>query len=270
MKELINIVLFCLPVLFSTTAIKAQDKIVTITTSTGTMKARLYPDVPNHTRIFSERATRGDFNGTLFTRVIPDFMIQGGSPDSRNAAPGRRIGDGDRSTEILPEFRSHYFAKKGVLAAPRQNEDINPQKKSDMSQFFIVHGKIYTNGELDTLQLMKNQQYRKKALDEFYYPVQAELRELRQEDPQEFNRRSMVINAKIDSVIRSYPDHLIFSPEQREAYTTIGGSHHLDNEYTIFGELIDGFDVLEKIAVQARDANDRPVNDIQIITITVE
>jgi cyclophilin family peptidyl-prolyl cis-trans isomerase len=231
------------------------------------MKARLYPDVPNHTRVFIDRATKGEFNGTLFTRVINHFMIQGGSPDSRNASAGARVGAGDRSSEIMPEFREQYFHKKGILAAPRQPDSTNPQKKSDMSQFYIVHGKVYRAGELDTLQLAANIPIRRKAMSEFYTPVKELMDSLRTADPKTYNNYVTDINARVDSVIRSTPGHLLFTDEQREAYTTLGGAHHLDGEYTIFGELIDGFDVLDKIASQSKDAYDRPKTDIRIIKI---
>ena len=125
---------------------------VVIETNVGTMKAILYNDVPNHVRTFVNRARQGEYNGTLFTRVIPEFMIQGGAPDSKTAPAGARCGFGDPSAEILPEINEKYFRKRGALAAPRQPDDINPQKKSDMSQFFIVQGKVYRNGELDTLE----------------------------------------------------------------------------------------------------------------------
>jgi len=248
----------------------AQERTVVIQTNVGTMKAKLYPDVPNHTRTFIERATKGGFNGTLFTRVIRNFMIQGGSPDSRNAPAGARVGSGDRSTEIMPEFREQYFHKKGTLAAPRQPDNTNPQKKSDMSQFYIVQGKVYRPGELDTLQLAANIPIKRKAMNEFYMPVKELMDSLKTADPKEFNKYVTDINAKVDSVIRNTPGHLLFTDEQREAYTTIGGVHHLDGEYTIFGELTDGFDVLDKIASQAKDPYDRPKTDIRIISITVE
>jgi peptidyl-prolyl cis-trans isomerase B (cyclophilin B) len=151
--------------------IQAQEKTAVITTNMRIMKVRLYSDIPNHTRTFISRATKGGFNGTLFTRIIKDFIIQGGSPDSKNAPAGARVGFGDRSADILPEFREHYFHKKGALVAPRQNDDINPQKKSDMSQFFIVQGKVYRIGELDTLQRAANLPIRRKAMNEFYQPV---------------------------------------------------------------------------------------------------
>lgn len=249
---------------------QAQEKIVVITTNVGTMKAKLYEDVPNHTQTFTNRANQGLFNGTLFTRVIKDFMIQGGSPDSKNAPAGARVGFGDRSTEILPEFHEHYFAKKGALAAPRQNDDINPKKKSDMSQFFIVQGKVYRPGELDTLQRATNLPIRRKAMAEFYNPVRELMDSLKTADPKEYNVRVVEINNKVDSMIRSTPGHLLFSDEQKEAYTSIGGSHHLDGQYTIFGELIDGFDVLDKIASQPGDTYNRPKTDIRIISIQVK
>lgn len=262
---------FALLFIFALAAItpKAQEKMVTITTNMGVMKARLYTDVPNHTKTFSNRANQGLFNGTLFTRVIKDFMIQGGSPDSRNAPAGARVGYGDRSTEIMPEFREQYFAGKGALAAPRQNDDINPQRKSDMSQFFIVQGKVYRPGELDTLQRIANNPIRKKAMNEFYQPVKAMMDSLKTANPVEYNKHVVEINAKVDSVLRATPGHLLFTEEQKAAYTTVGGSHHLDGQYTIFGQLTEGFDVLDKIASQPRDQYDRPKKDVKIINIIV-
>lgn len=234
------------------------------------MKAKLYDDVPNHVRTFIQRANSGAFNGTLFTRVIKEFMIQGGAPDSKNAPAGARCGFGDPSAEILPELNGKYFHKKGALAAPRQNDDINPQKKSDMSQFFIVQGKTYRGGELDTLERIANQEIRKKAINEFYRPVRVNLQMLKKDNPREFKKRITAINAKIDSVIRSTPGHLLFTDEQREAYTTVGGCHYLDGTYTIFGELTEGFEVLDAIANQPKDKYDRPNKDVRIISVSVE
>lgn len=246
------------------------DKIVTIQTNAGLLKARLYGDVPNHTRTFIDRARSGKFDGTLFTRVIREFMIQGGAPDSKNAPQGARCGFGDPSAEILPELNAKYFHKKGALAAPRQNDDINPEKKSDMSQFFIVQGKIYRPGELDTLERVQNQAIRKKALNEFYRPVRVELQMMKKDNPREYNKRVAAIQAKVDSVIQATPGHLLFTEEQRKAYTTVGGCHYLDGTYTIYGELIEGFDVLDRIAAQPKDKYDRPEKDIRILKVTVE
>jgi len=261
--------LICLA--FCSFSLEAQSdpKTITIETNVGTMKGVLYPDVPNHVRVFTERANRGDFNGTLFTRVIKDFMIQGGAPDSRNAPTGARVGFGDRSSEILPEALGTHFHKKGAIAAPRQNDDINPQKKSDMSQFFIVDGKVYRGGELDTLERATNLPIRRKAMNEFYQPVKEEMEKLKTENPQEYNKLVVEINHKVDSVIRSTPGHLLFTDDQKEAYTTIGGSHHLDGQYVVFGEITEGLDIIDRIAGQPKDSYDRPKQDIRITRITV-
>lgn len=258
--------LFC----FTTVVAQETEQTVIFRTNVGTMKARLYADAPNHTRTFINRATKGAFNGTLFTRVIHEFMIQGGAPDSKNAPAGARCGFGDPTAEILPELNNKYFHKKGTLAAPRQNDDINPQKKSDMSQFFIVHGKVYRSGELDTLELIRNQKIRKKAMDEFYLPVRVEIEMLKNDNKRAYNKRAAAIMAQVDSVIRATPGHLIFTPEQREAYTTVGGCHHLDGTYTIYGEITEGFDILDMIANQPKDQYDRPKKEIRIINVTIE
>jgi len=245
------------------------ETIVEIRTSAGTMKIKLYDDVPNHVRTFTTRAQQGLYNGTLFTRVIPGFMIQGGSPDSKNALSGARVGSGDRNAEIMPEFNLNYFHKRGALSAPRQDVSTNPQKKSDMSQFFIVQGKVYRSGELDTLELVANQVARKSAFDEFFYPVKPALDSMRIYDTPTYNAHIREINAKIDSVVRTSPGYFVFTPEQREIYTTTGGSPHLDREYTIYGEVIEGFEVIDAIAAQPRDAFDRPNSDVRIISVVV-
>ena len=215
-------------------------------------------------------AKQGEFNGTLFTRVIPEFMIQGGAPDSKNAPAGARCGFGDRNSEILPEMQPTYFHKRGALAAPRQNDDVNPQKKSDMSQFFIVQGKVYTEGELDTLETVTNREIKNKAVEKFFDPVKTELALQKATNKREYQKRLRGIHAQIDSMIRATPGHLLFTDEQRKAYTTTGGCHHLDGNYTIYGEMLDGFEVLDIIANQPRDAYDRPKKDIRIKKVTVK
>ena len=254
----------------ATTSEEVPAKIVTINTSAGTLKAKVYDDVPNHVRTFIARANQGEYNGTLFTRVLPEFMIQGGAPDSRNAPAGARCGFGDRNSEIMPEMKSHHFNKRGALAAPRQNDDINPQKKSDMSQFYIVQGKVYTQGELDTLEMIANQDIKEKAMEKYFYPYRAELRMQKASNKREYQKRLRKINAQVDSVIRATPGHLFFTEEQRKIYTTEGGCHHLDGNYTVYGELIEGFEVLDAIASQARDEYDRPKQDVRIISVSVK
>jgi len=138
-----------------------------------------------------------------------------------------------------------------------------------MSQFFIVQGKVYTSGQLDTLERVANQKIRKQGMDTYYYPIKPMMDSLMQVDKQAYNAKVLEINAKIDSLILAAPEHLIFTSEQREAYTTVGGSPHLDGKYTIYGEMTEGFDIIDVIAAEPRDAYDRPKKDIRIISVQV-
>jgi len=145
---------FALIVLFSSVtyfSAVAQSRLVEISTNMGTMKFKLYDDTPKHRDAFIQLANEGYYDGTLFYRVIQDFLIQGGSKSSRNAPPGKRIGYGDPDKTVDDEILSHYFHKKGALCAPRQPDEVNPFKQSDISQFFIIKGSVYTDGMLDTL-----------------------------------------------------------------------------------------------------------------------
>ena len=180
-----------------------------------------------------------------------------------------RIGFGDPRAEIMPEINNKYIHKKGVLAAPRQDVSANPKKKSDMSQFFIVQGKVYTSGQLDTLEMSANRKIRKTAMDAFYYPIKTQMDSLLKVDKQTYNQQVAIINAQIDSLIRATPGHLFFTPEQRAAYTTAGGSPHLDGEYTVYGAMTEGFDVLDAIANQPKDHYDRPQKDVKIMKVIV-
>ncbi|MEG1616214.1 MAG: peptidylprolyl isomerase [Bacteroidales bacterium] len=253
-------------ILFACTAttLQAQEKehIVLISTNKGDMKVKLYNDTPRHRDYFLNLVKKGYFDDTLFGRVIQQFIIQGGSQDSRGVKPGSRVGDGDRTMEIPNEIRADHVPKKGALACPRRDEKFNPKKDSDMSMFFIIEGRPYTNGELDTLELIKNVPIKKQVRAKLYQPLKAELDSVKRANPREFNKRVAELNHRIDSITRATPGSLTFTPAEREAYTTVGGSLHLKNEYTIFGEVISGLDVIEKISSIPTDGNDRPREDV--------
>jgi peptidyl-prolyl cis-trans isomerase B (cyclophilin B) len=193
-------------------------KDIALETNYGTMRVRLSDETPLHRDNFLKLTKGKYYDGILFHRVINNFMIQAGDPDSRKAAPGKPLGDGGPGYTVPAEFRPTLFHKKGVIAAAREGDDVNPQKASSGSQFYIVQGKIWTNGGLDTLEVKR------------------------------LNGR------KIPS-------------EQRAAYKTIGGTPHLDQNYTVFGEVIDGLDVIDKIAAVATSKGkdkDRPLKDVVI------
>ena len=182
------------------------EPIVKITTEYGDIKIRLYDKTPKHRDNFLKLVDEKFYDGLLFHRVINHFMIQGGDPTSKNAGPDVMLGEGDVDYRIDAEFVPEYFHKKGVLAAAREGDDTNPERKSSGAQFYIVQGKVY-------------------------------------------------------------------SPEQLEAtvkvYTTVGGTPHLDGQYTVFGEVIEGLEIVDKIAAVKTSEWDRPVEDVMIKRVRV-
>ncbi len=243
-----------------------QTKIVEISTNFGSMQFRLYDDTPKHRDAFIELANEGYYDGTLFYRVIQDFLIQGGSKSSRNAPPGKRIGYGDPDKTVDDEILPHYFHKKGSLCAPRQPDEINPFKQSDISQFFIVKGSIHTAGALDTMEMAVNVPIRKKIVQKYMTPeIRAQLKQLKEEKKvDEFRAIANDVKDKIETEYTLAPGTLEFSEAQREAYATVGGYPELDGKYTIFGECISGFDTIDKIAALNTDKNNRPYTDVKI------
>lgn len=234
------------------------------------MKFRLYDDTPKHRDAFIELAKEGYYNGTLFYRVIQDFLIQGGSKSSKGAAPGKRIGYGDPDKTVDDEILPQYFHKKGSLCAPRQPDEINPFKQSDISQFYIVKGRLYTSGEIDTIEMAANRPIRNKIVQNIMtQEVRDELKKLKEEKKvEEFRQLAQSVKDKIETEYNLNPGVVKFSDAEREAYTTIGGYPDLDGKFTIFGECISGFDVIDKIAALSTDKNDRPFTDVKI-TVTV-
>ena len=243
-----------------------QSKTVEISTNMGNMKFRLYDDTPQHRDAFIELAKEGYYDGTLFYRVIQDFLIQGGSRSSKNAPPGKRIGYGDPDKTVDDEILPHYFHKKGVLCAPRQPDEVNPFKQSDISQFFIIKGSVYTEGELDTMEMAVNRPIRNRIVQYYMTPeIREQLQKLRDEKKvDEFRKIADDIKTNIEVDYAMDPDVLEFSEEQRIAYTTVGGYPELDGEYTIFGECISGFETIDKISSLETDENNRPFTDVKI------
>lgn len=255
--------------IFSTVGF-SQSKIVEISTNLGKMKFKLYDDTPKHRDAFIELAKEGYYDGTLFYRVIQDFLIQGGSKSSRDAAPGKRIGYGDPDKTVDDEILSNHFHKKGALCAPRQPDESNPFKQSDISQFYIVKGRVHRIGEIDTMELAVNRPIRNKIVQDIMTPeIREKLKQLKEEKKvAEFRELAQEVKDKIETNYRYSPGVLEFSEAQREAYTTVGGYPDLDGKFTIFGECISGFDVIDKIAALPTDKNNRPLSDVKI-TVTV-
>jgi peptidyl-prolyl cis-trans isomerase B (cyclophilin B) len=192
---------------------------VLLQTDYGNMKILLYEETPLHRENFIKLVKSGFYDGLLFHRVINGFMIQGGDPESRNAQPGAMLGNGGPGYTIPAEFVPKYFHKKGVIAAAREGDNVNPMKESSGSQFYIVQGRIYNEAIMQKIAAQMNK---------------------------------------------------TFSAEQIKAYGTIGGSPWLDNDYTVFGEVVEGLNVIDKIAAVKCDPNDRPVEDVKMTMKIIE
>ena len=253
-------------------ATHAQSRIVEIKTNLGTMKFKLYDDTPKHRDAFIKLGNEGYYDGTLFYRVIQNFLIQGGSKSSRNAPPGKRIGYGDPEHTVDDEIQDHYFHKKGALCAPRQPDEVNPFKQSDISQFYIVKGQVFTEGQLDTMEMAANRPIRKKITNQIYTPeIREQLKKLKVEKKvEEFREIADRIKNDIESHYELNSNTLHFSEAQRKAYTTVGGYPDLDGKYTVFGQCISGLDVVDKIAALTVDENNRPLKDVVIEVNVIE
>jgi peptidyl-prolyl cis-trans isomerase B (cyclophilin B) len=220
MKQVLIFSIFALLTSLNIQAQPNQNKetMVIISTAYGDMKIKLYNETPQHRDNFIKLAKEGFYDGLLFHRVIKNFMIQGGDPNSKNAAPGQQLGSGGPGYTVPAEILPHLFHKKGVLSAARTGDQVNPQRRSSGSQFYLVQGKVYTEEELAGLEA------------------------------------------------RGF----VFSDAQKQAYTTIGGTPFLDAQYTVFGEVVEGLEVVDKIADVATAPGDRPLEDVKFSVKVVE
>lgn len=266
--------LFLIGMMTSCAQSKKNDYVVTIKTKYGDMVAILYDETPKHKENFIKLAKDKFYDSLIFHRVIEGFMIQGGDPDSRNAQPGAALGRGGPGYTVDAEINPKFFHEKGALSAARLGDQMNPKKASSGSQFYIVQGN--TMSEQEVTQLEENIRYQRKnnALRELLQdPKYADLRtsiiqKQQAGDAQWLN--DFFLNA--DTLIqKEKPDYKLFSfsPEQKAAYTKVGGAPHLDGDYTVFGKVIKGLEIIDKIAAQPKGPGDRPMDDIHMV-VTVE
>ena len=246
-----------------------KNPVIVISTELGDIKLRLYDETPLHRDNFIKLARQGYYDGVLFHRVINHFMIQGGDPESKKAQLGVLLGNGGPGYTIPAEFVPGIIHKKGALAAARTGDQENPLRASSGSQFYIVQGKIFRPGELDTLEMKMNNTLHQNIYKTVFGPYQQELNKYQQEKNQDaLNKRIAQLQMRADSLFQQTPK-FTFSGDQRKIYTTLGGTPHLDGAYTVFGEVTEGLDVLDKIAAMPTDQASRPLKDIAM-TIKVQ
>lgn len=192
-------------------------------------------------------------------------MIQGGDPDSKNAEPGKMLGGGSLEYTLPAEIIPEYYHKRGAVAAARRGGPSNPEKRSSSSQFYVVQGRTFSEGALDTLEMAKNQQLINELMREQLTDYQTEIEQFRANNDRDgFNLKVAEIREQVDSLIDVRGLGFKFTAEQREIYTTVGGYPSLDGDYTVFGEVIEGMDVVDKIAAMETDQNNRPLKDVKM------
>ena len=255
MKKLI----FILIIIIQSCAMN-KDVLITISTPYGDMKAILYDETPLHKKNFIELSESGQFDSTIFHRVIENFMIQGGDVNL--------INDEDVIDYTIPaEFNSKLFHRKGEIAAARMGDNVNPEKESSGCQFYIVQGKVYTEEEL-TLDINALYGGVRRLLQEDEYSDMREKFIEAQNDPEETHRLAISLSSICEEkygiqIKKNVSDEIL------ESYTTLGGVPHLDGGYTVFGRSVEGLDVIDKIAAVKTGPADKPVEDIPM-TFKVE
>ena len=241
-----------------------------IKTTEGDIVIRLYDETPRHRDNFLKLAKNGYFNGTLLHRVIKDFMIQGGDPDSKNAPKGKILGTGGPDYTIPAEFvYPRYFHKRGALSAARTGDEVNPDRESSGSQFYIVWGKIYKPAELKQMERQMAMQQEQEVFNLLAKEHREEIMEFRRNRDQaglQTLQEQLIEETKKICRQKGKPT---FTTEQTEAYTTVGGTPFLDNQYTVFGEVEEGINVVERIQNRKTDRNDRPTEDVKVESIAI-
>jgi peptidylprolyl isomerase len=242
----------------------ASGPLVEIKTDMGTMIIRLYNETPQHRDNFLKLADKGFYDSLLFHRVIKGFMIQGGDPESKNAAAGQMLGNGDVGYTVPAEFNDALFHKKGTLCAARTE---NPEKASSGCQFYIVQGKIMTDAELDGIENRVNVMRKQMGLTKaFANPANAAIRDhfVELKKTNQNDSVSIYMKTVLEPLAEKEMKPFKYTPEQRNIYKTIGGTPSLDQGYTVYGEVIEGLDVIDKIAAVQTGTADRPVTDVRM------
>lgn len=243
---------------------------IIISTSYGNMKFKLFEETPLHKANFLKLVKQGFYDSLLFHRVIENFMIQGGDPYSKHARSGVLLGDSDLHYMVPAEFNPKLFHKKGMLCAARESDDKNPEKASSACQFYIVQGKKLDDKALQAYEYRINKDILAKITNEVMLNNE-EAKKIKEKivsfEQQGLTDSVKTESKKLDDLIKSIyakSEHYQFSPEQIEAYKTIGGTPHLDGSYTVFGQIVEGLEILDKIAAEPTDRNNRPLTDIRM------
>ena len=252
---------------------------VRIKTSHGDVVIALYNETPKHKENFIKLVKENFYDSTLFHRVIKDFMIQGGDPNSRGAAAGVTLGEGGPGYTIVAEIQNNLYHKKGALCAARQGDNVNPEKRSSGSQFYVVTGKTYQKEELAQMEVQQNRQKEKGLMQEFIQAPENAAYMVRLQEAQAMGKDAAK-RAEAEAAINILAEEIKplaladfvpfkFTEEQLKVYSTIGGTPFLDNAYTVFGEALSGMEVISEIGKTATAPGDRPLEDVIILSMEI-
>lgn len=273
LKSLLSAIFACFVLISFAQKTKSGETVVTIKTSYGDMVAILYDETPKHKANFIKLITEKFYDSLLFHRVISEFMIQGGDPASKKATAGQPLGSGGPGYNVDAEIVSKFYHERGALSAARLPDNMNPTKASSGSQFYVVQGKKYSVEELDQMEAATRNNRKGMALRDIFmsgkYPdLLTTIRE--HERAQDMTWLNTFFETSDTLIVKEKPEYKSFSftPEQKTLYTTVGGAPHLDGDYTVFGKVIKGFDVIDKIAAVEKN-RERPVEDIRMF-VTVQ
>jgi cyclophilin family peptidyl-prolyl cis-trans isomerase len=252
-------------------ATNQKPTMVKIQTNQGDILVKLYDETPLHRDNFIKLAKQGFYDGVLFHRVIGEFMIQTGDPQSKDAKPDQMLGTGGPGYTVPAEI--HYpalFHKCGALAAARQGDEVNPEKASSGSQFYIVQGRTCSENELNHVEQSARVNQERGIFQQIAGDHLEKIKEMQlAQDTAGLNALRDSIYAETVKRVDANPTYKL-TEEIRQAYKTVGGTPHLDGGYTVFGEVVEGLDVVEKISKVKTGRADRPVEDVKIIKVTVE
>jgi cyclophilin family peptidyl-prolyl cis-trans isomerase len=244
--------------------------LVKLETTMGNITVALYNETPKHRDNFIKLVKEGVYDSTLFHRVIKQFMIQAGDPDSKNASDTAMLGSGDVGYTIPAEFNPKFFHKKGVLAAARQGDDVTPEKASSGCQFYIVTGRKFTEPQLLGMENKINEQREEALFDSLARQHMKEIYKMRKAGD---NAGLLELQDTLEAQARELADKeekFRFTPEQIKAYSTIGGAPHLDGSYTVFGEVTEGMEVVDNIEIAKTNRADRPIENIRILKASIQ